>query len=1380
MKQQIVWTALPYGIEGDKARLTVFVAPRLEGDAPTTPLSDFPDFQNWANTVRNISFTAVYANSGVEEKLELVSEPDPALWDRIFTPGVFVRGYEFTDLSKHVLRSYPIRDTLLFLKNTYASWANQGLGSPPSFDDVKNIPDLRIPLDSLHERSRNKIGQYLEEQLQGSKALPPGLNDEENFYQVHAFYNRKEIQNPYYKHPDHDRVPHPPKPHDFDFHEGVAMLADHPSLMRQLGLVLDFEMPLPPKPVDAIRVRPEWQAGFHANEDLTPFTWYIYKGKEFLARWKDEGSDLLDGFLDLRNVEDTFSEPKSPFSLVQVDPDGALLKFMHFAYGMGGYFQKGYPMGMDRDTPLPSLRTGGLGLFRNARAFKIHNGLETILDRNLSLQANNPNVLPGPTPVSDYFWAEELLRGYRVDIDDLTQGGKPLSLCWRKGNYRFKSGDFLPLKPEEGYIKSASASSQEEAPEELFLHEMLFRWNGWSLVAERPNQTIVSETSVEPDPTTGNLVDKQAELVKRPLSQPLGDIDLEPLLQALSGSLPRLRFGHLYRMRVRAVDIAGNSLPMEHTDWDKATLPHTYRRYEPVSSPALVFKKEPTPGEGLERMVIRSNYDKDAIADCERQVVPPKTSQELSETHGEFDDYIGPGKDHLKGYNIALRESGSLKDKEIIDISSGLPVPLPHADQIGEFKIKSATGEETTLVLHGEDCLIVPYLPDPMSAGTAIRDIPRLAPSWLPGLDKVIDPFIKVVKVPFHTQWPEAQSFCLRIAERKGSMPDNSCIEDFGVVDETDQAQWTEDAVSGKRTLTIFLEKAEKVTLRYSSYLPSNPGDPKDLFALWDWFKNKPNAQNFVDAGCFWMLTPSRKLELVHAVQQPLCKPKLLPDVKTVKTNMGQTNAALSGTAGLNAWSTDKIDLLADWEEWDDTRPDGPVRIKKSAHACEGTIDYEKVYEAKLDEVPHALTHEFSDTLHRWVDYHLVATSRFREYFVPEGGNAIDFTRVGDPHKLNVDNSARPAAPKVQYIVPSFGWKTQVKDHVLTRMRIGGGLRVYLDRPWYSSGDDELLGVVMAPVDKSNPQPPDDILIPYVTQCGLDPIWKTALPVTALDRTDFKNYNAHAENLTLEELTPPAETSGTAGESTGSAEFGSIIHDPTIIGHILSPLPPYFMLGKRVNVVGYAPEFNEERKLWFADIQFNPDRLSSYYPFVRLALARFQPYSIPGSDAYLSRVVMTDFIQLVPTRTLQVSYTKKFEDMINVSVVLVGYSPKTEGKPNPVSIEIEEHDENIPGELGWKPWKGVKGQIPMDRVKTHRWLDGMFTADLSYLAVWQIEQDLPEKYLKGNLRLVIKEYERHTADGEIKIGEDGPYLEDIRDLRVVYSDTVMLRELNRD
>ncbi|MGH9186512.1 MAG: hypothetical protein ACRD0U_11960, partial [Acidimicrobiales bacterium] len=55
-----------------------------------------------------------------------------------------------------------------------------------------------------------------------------------------------------------------------------------------------------------------------------------------------------------------------------------------------------------------------------------------------------------------------------------------------------------------------------------------------------------------------------------------------------------------------------------------------------------------------------------------------------------------------------------------------------------------------------------------------------------------------------------------------------------------------------------------------------------------------------------------------------------------------------------------------------------------------------------------------------------------------------------------IPSSARPAAPKVLYVVPTFMW-----GRTATRStRLSGGLRVYLDRPWWSSGAEERLGVL--------------------------------------------------------------------------------------------------------------------------------------------------------------------------------------------------------------------------------------------------------------------------------------------------------------------------------
>src|SRR5262249_50614172 len=131
------------------------------------------------------------------------------------------------------------------------------------------------------------------------------------------------------------------------------------------------------------------------------------------------------------------------------------------------------------------------------------------------------------------------------------------------------------------------------------------------------------------------------------------------------GSLPRLRFGHSYRLRVRTVDLAGNSEPPPppgSTDDSHATDLITYTRFDPVDVPVVVLRDVLTEGESLEQMVIRSNYDQtcDVYINSapvqtavqgkpykayktvnDRHLAPPKTSQLMAETHGKFDASIG-------------------------------------------------------------------------------------------------------------------------------------------------------------------------------------------------------------------------------------------------------------------------------------------------------------------------------------------------------------------------------------------------------------------------------------------------------------------------------------------------------------------------------------------------------------------------------------------------------------------------------------------------------------------------------------------------------------------------------------------------------------------
>src|SRR5262249_50812389 len=71
----------------------------------------------------------------------------------------------------------------------------------------------------------------------------------------------------------------------------------------------------------------------------------------------------------------------------------------------------------------------------------------------------------------------------------------------------------------------------------------------------------------------------------------------------------------------------------------------------------------------------------------------------------------------------------------------------------------------------------------------------------------------------------------------------------------------------------------------------------------------------------------------------------------------------------------------------------------------------------------------------------------------------------------------------------------------------------------------------------------------------------------------------------------------------------------------------------RVAIAAYPVQFDSNQGLWFCD--FTLDHGITYGFFVRLALARYQPKSNPGLE--LSRVVLADFVQQPPDRTVTVS-----------------------------------------------------------------------------------------------------------------------------------------------
>jgi hypothetical protein len=242
---------------------------------------------------------------------------------------------------------------------------------------------------------------------------------------------------------------------------------------------------------------------------------------------------------------------------------------------------------------------------------------------------------------------------------------------------------------------------------------------------------------------------------------------------------------------------------------------------------------------------------------------------------------------------------------------------------------------------------------------------------------------------------------------------------------------------------------------------------------------------------------------------------------------------------------------------------------------------------------PTGLQHTIGDTKRHDITYTLVGTTRFREHFpaaiLVDSQNLVR-PRQGEPKlpkQLTIPSSARPAPARVQNLLPIFKWTETQAGNVRRRERRGGGIRVYLERPWYSSGIGELLGVVLRPTAFALMGKEAETLRKYTSEWGMDPLWHSAEMAPVLE-ADFANPVAGKTGLRLVELETPD-----------------------------------------VGVVGFKPDFDKEGRRWFADVEMHPGQ--AYFPFVRLAVARFQPESIAG--VHLSSAVLTDFVQIVPERT---------------------------------------------------------------------------------------------------------------------------------------------------
>lgn len=1193
--QEIIITPLPAGYVDEKAkrgRISIHFSPRLVSDPGQPNLDAFPDWLHWPDVVTQTEVKLVVDNGPTMTLKPADTEFTPSMewWSRLFDGDTFVRPFAYTKLWGRRIRSYSMASVTQRLASVYGSLMSDLSGTMPSAatmeSEMRDLGFINEP--NAFKRREKLLGQLFGDDgvLNRTNDLTGGFasNDELEFFLLNRFYKRQRnaANNPYKERPDPNFQPTRLAPPRLDFHQGIASVADFPLLMRILGIVVDYEFDFPrnfPK-TGSLTVDIDWHGGFPQSQghiDRKPLWTEFERSKDYFGPLSKKGSIHQKGYLDLRGASDNPTpEVPGPFLLSQVDTDGGALKVLDYSHSLVSRKKFANYRTPER-WPTPSLRTTGISVAKRERDKALSSRLAASDKLDSSFIANQKVKLS----------TDEIVRGYRIDVLDITEGdNRWKSLCLRKGRYIFESpgGDLAIDLDDEGYVKSASTSGEIDGSDDLYLHERMFSFEGWSLVAPRPGRTLPADPSGAPEVPQNQTADLPLSTHFRP--QP--------------GTLPKLRFGHKYRLRARLVDIAGNSVSLDDKNDTFVSEILDYRRFEPVLSPTLMPRAFYGEGESLEHMVIRSDFDRtptqyaqdpEVIAALvgwqhsyldynDRHIAPPKTSQQEAELHGMFDDFIGKGKDPKKGFFLASRESGNFFHEHIVNLDTGLPEAIPQAS-VSLFTPPGVvptdldnlpTGDplkQGEYIVREEEQLITPYLPDPLAFGVALRNLPG-------------DPD-GIHLVEFDGDWPDVTPFRIRIVERPGLM--NECEQ---VYPQQHEPSW--DAQNN--ILTVYLEKGRVAHVQYSSIVIPEKVDTLGL-QKWTHLSNsdREELRMKIATGGHWMTTPWRTITLVHATQRPLCLPRWLK-LSQSRPGIGVTFANLRGDARMNVPTTGQIDLLCSWKEpIDDLSLPGPTELNNQGHVVQLTIDPSRNNDHPLPHPPQGkrkpdpITHEFGDTKHRVIDYSLKGTTRFREYLPPAiTKDSYKISRTGPAFQLSIPSSAPPITPQVVDVLPAFEWsEAKLEGGGTRRTRKGNTLRVYLKRPWYSSGEGELLGVVFK-TGAANQN------LPNLTEWGKDPMFAGSAPSAAIQASRFTLRSRQGSGLTLPE--------------TGNSQTA-------------------------YSVAGHPAHFDESRKLWYADIEINCG--SSYFPMIRLALARYQPESI--AHAHLSSLARTEFCQLVPDRT---------------------------------------------------------------------------------------------------------------------------------------------------
>ncbi len=1122
----ILWAALPNGFteDGDLA-LSVFVSPQLNAtmsDHSNPLLSVFPDFVDWPTTIGTegtaIAFRVTFGTTtGSLKPVDATysASLDSAGWQAVFSPtGTDVTPYEYTDMSGLPIKTFSAQKIAGYARTLYGKI---GAASPTA----------PVTLQSSRKFSTGFNAGDLQSEYQTLLNLAAPANAQSSlqaaFADLRAFHTAPEPD------PDfapslptvdfHQAIAalgsYPAVLRRF----GLVFDLTVPVPASTEGQ--DFTT------IQVTPVWTSHFTGGPSGTktDVSPLTNIVLEPSATVFRSLARSSTLTysNGMLDLTDPRFFVTDLDVDLAGDRINALSlALQSITAFHNEHSGLDQ------VDGSTcalTVPALRSNGPGVIWEGWGGA--NGLQDLLTNQTSLSTVLASYLQNPSNPLPSLYTEDITRGHRFDVytasDTSVSGPSWLSLHGRAGSYTLGGSTGSPITftvVDEGYAvpgATQAAGTKDPPPPDLMIHESFMRWSGWGLSVQHPGDPL-GYTSIQAPPTDNpSPAPAPGEVAIPQLSATFQAINIVETESPNPYPFPKLRYGNQYQFRARAADMAGNGIPLSSTDGSTATPVFTHYRYEPVAPPTIAGTAPFSVAESTLLVVLLNDLVNPVVPNG-RWLFPPRAAQRLCEEHGMFDGFVLGSPP-----NPALAPDGS--NATWTAISNAEPQRIVNVTGV---EYDPGKGKGDTPYFDPSLVLTTPWLPDPLSSGAGLVGLPgpgsttvdAVAP-WSGSPWPTADPVLLLVSngTTESTSYVAAtgSSSAMQLVTLPpagvsvvwvSSALTEAAFSTLGVYN------WITSYFSGDTdTLDTQVLNGQVWQLSPFRVLRIVHAVRLPLIAprLRQPTTDREVGSNSVDVSDTNFLVDEKSTSALdfHAVwTDPYDNPL---DPESDPSKFSEAYKTSSGPAFRLAVA--------------DPTPIGPESQPLTVVAPTAPFAFGPNNDFGPDE---GSTHHIGDTKHHLVYYTVTGTSRYAEMFETSftgefkgetpvkisklgiNPTTVVVTRAGSSHVLPASDyvvhpedgtlsykqpassktdltinfqptttlagqavpvevlaSARPVAPHVSRIIPAWEWAGPAGsvETGIVYDRTGGYLRVYLERPWWSTGAGELLGVVTPTVE---------------------------------------------------------------------------------------------------------------------------------------------------------------------------------------------------------------------------------------------------------------------------------------------------------------------------